>query len=167
MSDTDKVFPGGSGVTPRVASELISDDMIIMGTSDEELSLASAYQTKYSEILLAIRSQFWQVGDCLPIAGDTAPSHWLMLNGDTIGSAASGATVASDELDEVFGFLWDTYDNADCPVSSGRGASAQADWDADKTLTLPDVNSINSNNLVGIRMYAGGGPGNSGFGGGK
>jgi hypothetical protein len=165
-----KVFPGGTGVTARTAAQLASDDMILMGTSDEDSSVASAYQTKFSEVESAIETTVedarWSVGDCLPVAGSEAPANWLMLNGQSVGSEASGATNNDDGFESLFEFLWDKYDDTDCPVSTGRGTSAQADWDDDETIDLPNMTSINNSDLVGIMIYAGAGSGNSDFGGG-
>jgi microcystin-dependent protein len=68
-----------------------------------------------------------------------APTGWLLFNGDTMGSASSGATRASADHEELFKVLWDSFTNTDAPVSGGRGASAAADWTANKTITLPDM----------------------------
>lgn len=68
----------------------------------------------------------------------SAPTGWLLVNGDTMGSAASGATQASDSNEDLFTALWDNLAEAQAPVSTGRGASAAADWAANKTITLPD-----------------------------
>ena len=64
---------------------------------------------------------------------------WLKLRGQTMGSAASGATEASGDNEALFKALWDAVADAEAPVSSGRGANAQADWDANKTITLIDA----------------------------
>lgn len=74
-----------------------------------------------------------------PYVGDTAPAGWLLLNGDTIGSALSGATQADAANEDLFKLYWNSMLDAQAPVSTGRGVSAQADWDADKTLTIPDA----------------------------
>lgn len=68
-----------------------------------------------------------------------APTGWLMFNGDTVGSAGSGATRASADYKGLFLALWDSLTNTDAPVSGGRGASASADWAANKTISLPDM----------------------------
>lgn len=68
-----------------------------------------------------------------------APTGWLMFNGDTVGSATSGATRASADHKNLFLALWESFTNTDAPVSGGRGASAAADWAANKTITLPDL----------------------------
>lgn len=68
-----------------------------------------------------------------------APAGWLMFNGDTLGSATSGATRASATHKNLFLALWASFTNTDAPVSGGRGASAAADWAANKTITLPDL----------------------------
>lgn len=62
----------------------------------------------------------------------------VKLDGRTIGSAASGANNASDDYEDVYTVLWDNLADSEAAVSSGRGASAAADFAADKTLTLPD-----------------------------
>jgi microcystin-dependent protein len=68
-----------------------------------------------------------------------APTGWLLFNGDTMGSASSGATRASADNQELFLLLWASFTNTDAPVSGGRGVSAAADWAANKTITLPDM----------------------------
>lgn len=69
----------------------------------------------------------------------SAPTGWLMFNGDTVGSASSGATRASADNKNLFLALWASFTNTDAPVSGGRGATAAADWTANKTITLPDL----------------------------
>ena len=65
-------------------------------------------------------------------------SGWVMMNDGTIGSASSGATArANADCQNLFTLLWNNVSNTNCPVSSGRGASAAADWAANKTIVLP------------------------------
>ncbi|EJW11234.1 hypothetical protein A33M_3312 [Rhodovulum sp. PH10] len=65
-------------------------------------------------------------------------SGWVRANGRTIGSATSGATErANADAQALFEYLWNT--DANLTVSGGRGASANADWLANKTITLPDA----------------------------
>lgn len=77
-------------------------------------------------------------GDVIPTFKSSARSGFLLLNKDTIGSAASGADHNGASYQDLFEFLWNNLADTYAPVSSGRGASASADWAADKTLTLPD-----------------------------
>lgn len=76
----------------------------------------------------------------------TAPTGWLKVNGDTIGSAASGATHADDLTEDLFLELWAEDQTANQLAiftsggsSSTKGASAAADWAADKRLSLPEI----------------------------
>ncbi len=69
-------------------------------------------------------------------------SGWLLVRGQTLGSAASGADDASDSYDLVYAAIWDNVADAEAPVSSGRGASAAADFAANKTITLPDGRGV-------------------------
>jgi hypothetical protein len=78
-------------------------------------------------------------GTVIATVRTTAPTGWLLFNGETMGSASSGATRASADHQELFTVLWNSFNNTDAPVSGGRGASAAADWTANKTITLPDM----------------------------
>lgn len=61
---------------------------------------------------------------------------WRICNGQTIGSAISGASYANDAAQALFEYLWNK--DAELAVVGGRGANAAADWAANKRLTLPD-----------------------------
>jgi microcystin-dependent protein len=66
-------------------------------------------------------------------------SGWVKLNGLTIGSVSSGASLrANADTQSLFIYLWNNFDDAHCPVVTGRGASAAADWAANKKITVPD-----------------------------
>lgn len=75
-----------------------------------------------------------------PYVGTTAPSGWLLAHGGTIGNAASGATVrANADTEALFTLIWNSMADAQAPVVGGRGASAAADFAANKRITLPDI----------------------------
>lgn len=79
-------------------------------------------------------------GVILPYGATTAPTGWVRANGRTIGNASSGGTErANADTSTLFSFLWTNYGDSVCAVSSGRGASAAADYAANKTITLPDL----------------------------
>ncbi len=65
------------------------------------------------------------------------PRGWMSMNNKSIGSATSGATGrANIDTFPLFKTLWDGVSNTYAPVSTGRGASAVADFNANKNLTL-------------------------------
>jgi hypothetical protein len=73
---------------------------------------------------------------------------YVRLNGRTIGNAASGATErANADTVNLFTYLWDNLSNTLAPVSGGHGASAAADFAANKTITLLDMRGAS---LVGV-----------------
>lgn len=80
-------------------------------------------------------------GEVTPWVGASAiaPGGFLFLNGQTIGSASSAATNAHAQYEGLFKLLWTEFSNTVCAVSSGRGASAAADWSANKTLAIPNL----------------------------
>lgn len=64
---------------------------------------------------------------------------FVKMNGQTIGSATSGASGrANADTLNLFTYLWQNCTNAHCPVLTGRGVSASADFAANKQITLPD-----------------------------
>lgn len=79
-------------------------------------------------------------GIVMPYGATTAPTGWVRCNARTIGNAASSATErANADTESLFTFLWTNYSDSVCAVSSGRGASAAADYAANKTIALPDM----------------------------
>jgi hypothetical protein len=65
---------------------------------------------------------------------------WVKLNGQTIGSATSGATQrANADTQALFVYEWTNCPDAHCPVLGGRGASGLADFNANKQITLFDM----------------------------
>lgn len=79
-------------------------------------------------------------GDIKATYGTGVLTGFVRLNGRTIGSATSGATErANSDCQALFQYLWGADPNL--VVLSGRGASANADWVANKQLTLPDFRS--------------------------
>jgi hypothetical protein len=75
----------------------------------------------------------------------TAPSGWVKENGGTIGNASSGATNrANADTEALFTMLWGEFSNTELPiqtstgVASTRGASASADFAANKRMPLFD-----------------------------
>jgi hypothetical protein len=76
-------------------------------------------------------------GDVKSAYGTSILSGWVRANGRTIGSSTSGATErANADCQALFVYLWGS--DANLVVSGGRGASAAADWAANKTIALPD-----------------------------
>lgn len=76
-------------------------------------------------------------GDLKARYGTGNLTGFVRLNGRTIGSSTSGASErANADTQSLFEYLWSADTNL--VVSTGRGASANADWVANKQLTLPD-----------------------------
>lgn len=78
-----------------------------------------------------------QTGDMMARYGTGLRSGWVRGNGRTIGSATSGSTERADsDCQNLYLHLWAA--DTTLVVLGGRGASASADWAANKPLTLPD-----------------------------
>lgn len=101
--------------------------------------------------------------------GSTAPTGYVLASGRTIGSASSGATErANADTLNLYTLLWNSVANTELAiqdssgVASTRGASAAADFAANKRLPLPDLRgrtSVGKDDMGGSaasRMTSGG-----------
>jgi hypothetical protein len=82
----------------------------------------------------------FQTGDMLwqPVAGTR--SGWARSNGRTVGSGSSSATErANGDCQALFEYLWNNFSNTLCAVGGGRGASAEADFNANKAIATLDM----------------------------
>lgn len=66
----------------------------------------------------------------------TADTGFVMANDGTIGPSGSTATFADDSAEDLYTLLWNNVDDAQSPVTGGRGGSAAADWVAKKPLAV-------------------------------
>jgi len=128
----------GDLITASMYNEIIAALEHLLTLQADSTSLALAPSNK------AIG---WNVGDIKVSArlGDIS-NQWLICNGRTIGNAGSGATGrANADMQALFSYLWDTFQNSILAIqdSNGvettRGASATADFSANKRLPLLDL----------------------------
>lgn len=90
----------------------------------------------------------FQTGDAVWRPRIGIMSGFVRMNANTIGSATSGASeLASSITQNLFLYLWNTYSNTLCPVSTGRGASAEADFTANKTIGILSMKGLGSAGL--------------------
>lgn len=99
--------------------------------------------------VVSIDARLFATGDIKPRLALAAPAGWVISDGGTIGSAASGATNrANADTSALFTLLWNGTLNAVLPIqdaagaASVRGASAAADYAANKRLPLPDLRGV-------------------------
>jgi hypothetical protein len=101
-------------------------------------------------------------GDLVWNYGTAIITGRVRCNGKSIGSELSGATEFADPTAQnLYVWLWDQ--DSTLPVQGGRGATAAADFAADKPLTLPDfsgrtpfmLDASASGRLNGVPFLAG------------
>lgn len=79
----------------------------------------------------------FSTGDVKFTLKTVADTNWVMANDGTIGNAASSGTArANADTLALFTLLWNNVSNTYAAVSGGRGASAAADFAANKTIAL-------------------------------
>lgn len=77
-------------------------------------------------------------GDVKLTLKTTADTGYVLMNDGTIGSATSGATTrANADTQSLYTLLWTNIVDQWAPVTGGRGASAAADFAANKPMRLP------------------------------
>lgn len=81
----------------------------------------------------------FETGDVKFSLKTTASPGWIIMNDGTIGSATSGATYANANAWPLYNVLWTNVSNTYAPVTGGRGASAAADFAANKPIALLKV----------------------------
>ena len=88
----------------------------------------------------------WLSGEWVLTPDTVTPAGCVVPNGGTIGGAASGATNrANTDTADLFPFYWRITSNTDYPIqdsagaASTRGASAAADFAANKRFPLPNI----------------------------
>lgn len=90
--------------------------------------------------IVVTSDQIFQTGDPIwrlrvgPMLG------FVRMNGQTLGSLTSGATeYAAADAVSLFEYLWNRLPDYIAAVSTGRGASAAADFAANKTIVIPTM----------------------------
>jgi hypothetical protein len=111
----------------------------------DEATARAAIDVPSNADLTAVSGSLLPTGAVADFLMANAPTGWLRLNGNTIGSASSGATFTGSNVQALFGVLWNLSNTASPILTSGgsgssRGANAAADWVANKRLTLPNMN---------------------------
>ncbi len=90
--------------------------------------------------IVVTADQIFQTGDPVPRFRAGTMTGFVRMNGRTLGSALSGATeYAAADAANLFAFLWNNLPNTIAAVSSGRGATAVADFAANKTIVIPTM----------------------------
>lgn len=114
------------------ADVVVADDVIPI----VDTSATTTKKITIAELTAALGSLF-TTGDVKLTLKTTADTGWVMCDDGTIGNAASGATTRDNaDTEALFTLLWNNVADTEAPVSGGRGASAAADFAADKTIAL-------------------------------
>lgn len=82
--------------------------------------------------------QSFTTGDVKFTYKTSADTGFVLCDDGSIGNASSsGSNRANADTEDLFTLLWNNMTDSECPVSSGRGGSAAADFSANKNLTIP------------------------------
>ena len=143
-----------SGVAPFSGNQSMAGFKITNaanGTADGDYTNKSQLDAAVAALeasIAALETLRVPTGTLAPFRGTSPPTGWIKENGGTIGSAASGATNrANADTSDLFSHLWSSFSNTILPIqdsagaASARGASAAADFAANKRMPLFDPRS--------------------------
>lgn len=132
----DIVPANGSVTTEKIANGAVTDEKLAEDYATvDEVNAATAG-------LVALLDVMVPPGTISAQARLIAPTRWLLIDGKTIGNAASGATArANADTWRLYEVMWEfpvaavpIFDSAGAP--STRGATAMADFNAGKRIPL-------------------------------
>lgn len=107
--------------------------------SNLPIAITGSQVTDLNTIIAAALAAYLPTGSVQSYVGSSAPSGWVLGFG-TIGNAASAATNrANADTVNLFTLIWNSFADAQAPVSGGRGANAAADYAANKNIAVPDL----------------------------
>lgn len=144
-ADPINTVEGASGIdTADINDEAVTAAKL--GPGAIEAKLGYTPQEAFSALTAPeINALIGRVGEVFAWLASSAPDGSLKCNGGTIGSASSGGTSrANADTSALFALIW-ALDATEYPITdsggagSTRGASAAADFAANKRLPLPDL----------------------------
>jgi microcystin-dependent protein len=106
--------------------------------ADDTTALATTHFV--TRALTTQAAALFPTGTALLSLNTTAASGWIIADDGTIGNATSGGTTrANADTANLYALLWTNISNTYAAVSTGRGASAAADFAAGKTIAIPKM----------------------------
>ena len=87
-------------------------------------------------------------GDLRETMDGSSETGWIECTG-TIGDEDSEADYADNDAEDLFKVMWAL---TDIEVLPSKGASAQADWEAHKKITMPDVSPLMENSYIKVKL---------------
>jgi hypothetical protein len=94
--------------------------------------------------IVVTQSQIWNTGFAMWTPMQVGQiSGFVRMNGNTLGNTGSAATeYAAADASALFSMMWSNLPDSIATVSGGRGASAAADFSANKTIVIPTMQGL-------------------------
>jgi hypothetical protein len=137
------VTPGNYGAADGAVIFDVDSKGRLTSASEVAIAITGSQVIDLNSIVAAAVLAAIPVGTVWANHTSTLSTGWLFANGNTIGNAASNATSrANADTTTLYSRLWNSDTNLVIYTSAGvvttRGASAAADFAANKALALPD-----------------------------
>lgn len=141
------VAAGSYGSASETLTATVDAKGRLSALADTAIAITGSQVTDLSSIIAAAVAAaalvIVPVGVVFPLCTAGIPAGWLLASGLTIGNASSNATArANADVSDLYQALWNSDAQLLIYTSGGvlttRGASAAADYAANKALALPD-----------------------------
>lgn len=137
----ERVLADNAVTRAKIESDAINNDKLDDDAVDARvLADGSVSTAKIEDDAVSVdkvNTTVWGTGDVKLTLKAAADAGWVMFNDGTIGNGSSFATTrANADCEALFLLLWNNVSDTYAPVSTGRGANAAADWNANKTIAL-------------------------------
>lgn len=130
------IVSGGTFSGAGLTNAVLTTSTLNAAPTAGDSSLAIACTSFIQQALAALVP----TGSIMPYAGGSAPSGWILSSGGTIGNATSGANLrANADTQSLFTLLYNSWADAQAPVSGGRTGNATNDFNNGKTIQVPDL----------------------------
>src|ERR1700753_2647234 len=148
-SDANKAWRQ-STMAMSLLGQIICD---VLGVDALDSGGSTNYSTLLANLKTALRNNALSTGMVVDHTGPTAPTGFVLATGGTIGNASSGGTLrANADTFNLFSLYWNDATGI-YTVSGGKGASASADFAANKTVTTPALRgrtAAGADNMGGV-----------------
>ena len=131
-----------SGVAPFSGNQSMAG-FKITNAADGSADQDYVTMAQLNEVIASVTAGVIPTGAVSGFRRNSAPTGWIIENGGTIGNGSSNATTrANSDTEALFTLLWTDFPTLVIKTAGGvvttRGASAAADFAANKQLTLHD-----------------------------
>ncbi len=140
LVDLPGVIDAVTQILDHLGLSPVTSTPLEVGTAEGQLALLGPNGQFDQSLIPSQNIESATTGDAKLTIKTVPDNGWVICDDGTIGSATSGATNrANADCEPLFKEIWNNISQDYAPVNAPRGISAQADWNANRTIQLGRV----------------------------